>query len=115
MEYLDIIDENNQLTGKKEERKNIHEKGLWHRQAACWIMNQKGELLFQKRAANKKMNPNKWSRTGGHIDAGEEPIIGIIREVKEEVGIDVSKEEIELLKVKKFEKFNSQLNAYHLK
>lgn len=29
MEYLDIVDENNELTGKTEERNIIHEKGIW--------------------------------------------------------------------------------------
>lgn len=39
MEYLDIVDENNELTGKTEERNIIHEKG---------------EILLQKRASTKK-------------------------------------------------------------
>ena len=50
MEYLDIVDEQNNLTGKTEERDIIHEKGLWHREISVWIMNQKGEVLLQKRS-----------------------------------------------------------------
>lgn len=101
MELIDVVDENNQLTGKVEDRKTIHENGLWHRQVSCWIMNSKGELLLQKRAANKLKNPNKWSRTGGHVDAGEKPITGMIREIKEEIGVDIPKEKLELLDIKK--------------
>ena len=104
MELLDVIDENNTLTGKAEERKIIHEKGLWHRQVSCWIMNQKGELLFQKRAKTKKCNPNKWSKTGGHVDTKEEPVEGMIREIKEEIGVDIPKEKIKLLSIKKYQK-----------
>ena len=45
MEVLDIGDENNQITGKIEERKVIHDKCLWHRHVSCWIMNEKGEII----------------------------------------------------------------------
>ena len=31
MEYLDIVDENNEFTGIVEQRKKAHEKNLWHR------------------------------------------------------------------------------------
>ncbi len=54
MEYLDVVDENNNLTGKTEERNIIHEKGIWHREVAVWIMNEQGEILLQKRASTKK-------------------------------------------------------------
>lgn len=30
MELLDVLDEQGNLTGKAEERKVVHEKGLWH-------------------------------------------------------------------------------------
>lgn len=50
MELLDIVDENNNLIGKAEERNIVHEKGLWHRHVGAWIMNEKGEILFQKSA-----------------------------------------------------------------
>ncbi len=37
MELLDIVDENNNLTGKTEEKEVIHKKGLYHREVAVWI------------------------------------------------------------------------------
>ena len=46
-------------------------------------MNQEGNLLLQQRSGAKKVNPYKWTRTGGHVDSGEEPIEGIQREVEE--------------------------------
>ena len=71
MELVDIVDENNELTGKVEERWKAYEKGLWRRTVSCWIMNENGEILLQKRTATKRRNPNKWSKTGGQVDAGE--------------------------------------------
>lgn len=101
MEYLDIVDENNELTGKTEERNIIHEKGIWHREVAVWIMNEKGEILLQKRASTKKQEPNKWAICAGHVDAGEAVESAIIREMEEELGIKVSIDELEFLNIYK--------------
>ena len=101
MEYLDVVDGNNNLTGKTEERNIIHEKGIWHREVAVWIMNEQGEILLQKRASTKKQEPNKWAICAGHIDAGETVENAILREIEEELGIKVSIEELEFLKTYK--------------
>ena len=101
MELLDVLDENGQLTGQKEERSIVHEKGLWHIHVGAWIMNEKGELLFQKRSPNKKVNPNKWTRTGGHVDSGEVPLIDVQREVEEEIGVKIPRDKFELINIKK--------------
>lgn len=58
MELIDIVNENNEFTGQIEEREIAYEKGLWRRTVSCWIMNEKGEILLQKRSSNKKKNPN---------------------------------------------------------
>ena len=103
MEILDILDEQGNITGKTEERAIVHEKGLWHTHVGIWLMNQKGELLFQKRAETKKVNPNKWTRTGGHVDSGETPLHAIQRETEEEIGVKIPLDEIELIDIKKEE------------
>ena len=99
MELLDIVDENNNPTGQVAERKEAHKKCLWHRHVSAWIMNEKGQILMQKRSAQKHKNPNKWSKTGGHVDAGETVEHAIAREVKEEVGIEIKKENLKFLTV----------------
>lgn len=86
-EYLDIFDENNKSLNEKKDRKVVHEKGLWHREVSIWILNDKNELLIQKRAATKVLAPNKWSLCAGHIFAGETIMEAAIRETEEEVGI----------------------------
>ena len=53
------------------------------------IRNSKGEFLMQKRVASKG---GDWGVTGGHPKSGETPMEGIITEVKEELGLDFSKE-----------------------
>ena len=101
MELVDIVNENNELTGQVEERWKAIEKGLWRRTVSCWIMNEKGEILLQKRAPNKRRNPNKWAKTGGQVDSKETPEEAIFREVKEELGIEIPKEQIKVVEIKK--------------
>lgn len=58
MEYIDIFDENNNPIDKVKEKTQAHEDGNFHRTAHIWIMNDKKELLLQKRSATKKSHPN---------------------------------------------------------
>jgi len=112
MEILDIVDENDNLTGEVEDRETIHEKGIWHRHVGIWIMNEKGELLFQKRSKNKKTDANKWSRTGGHVDSKEDVYTAIIRETEEEIGVKLSEDKLELMKISKIEKYDDKTKRY---
>lgn len=91
MEYLDVVDEKNMPTGIVVERSIAHKEGLFHRHVSCWIINKKGLVLLQRRAYTKDKNPGLWAKTGGHVDAGESPEQATIRELKEEVGLDVTK------------------------
>ena len=44
-----------------------------------------------------KVNPGKWAFVGGVVDTGETSLEGAIRETKEELGIDININEIELM------------------
>ena len=112
MELIDIVDENNNLTGQVEERWAAYEKGLWKRTVSCWIMNENGEILLQKRTANKRKNPNKWAKTGGQVDCGESAKDAIFREVKEELGIEIPKKQVEVIEIRKMDDKNKRF-AYN--
>ena len=65
-------------------------------------MNDKKELLLQKRSATKKSHPNCWDISGaGHIMAGESVIDGAIRELKEELGIKTNENELKFIAIVK--------------
>ena len=112
MELIDIINENNELTGEKQDRKTIHKNKMWHRHVNCWIMNKNGEILLQKRAACKATNPNQWATTGGHVITGETTIEGVLREINEELGIQLSDSDMELIDIHKIEKPSSNCFEY---
>lgn len=113
MELLDVVDENNNLTGKIEDKELVHKKGLWHREVAIWIMNNEGKILLQKRASSKKSNPNKWGLTAGHIDAGESVEDGMHREILEELGIDIKNfSKIGITKIQEKHSNSNMINNY---
>lgn len=94
-EFFDVLNERGEYIGKIETRNNCHTKGLWHKAVAMFIINSKGQVLLQKRSANKKMWPNMWDITaGGHVLAGEFGFQSIIREAEEELGISLNKNDI---------------------
>ena len=71
MELLDIADEYGNLTGEVMDREKVHDLNLLHWEVAVFIINDKKQVLLQKRAATKRFNPNKWGLCAGHVDSGE--------------------------------------------
>lgn len=95
MEVRDLYDENKKVTGKTFIKGEQVPKGYFYLIVIIVIENDQGEFLIQKRVARKG---GKWALTGGHPKAGETSLEGIIEEVKEELGIDVSKDKLTLFK-----------------
>ena len=98
MELLDVLDENGNKTGLVEDRSEVYRQGLWHRSSHIWIINDNNEILMQRRNPNKSTFPNLWAiSVAGHVRAGESSLDTAIRELKEEVNLDVKEEELEYL------------------
>lgn len=112
MELLDVLDESGNITNKKEDKDIIHKEGLWHIEVEAWIINEDEKILIQKRAPEKKQAPNKWSLTAGHVDAGEGVEDAIAREIKEEVGIECKKGEVEFIYKFKHSSYRGDNNAF---
>lgn len=92
-ELLDVYDKNRQLTGRVIKRKNrdqliLNEQFNWV--AYLVIKNKNNEVLLQKRNSQKKVFPGQWDLTGGAILASEHSLNAIMRETKEELGLDLS-------------------------
>lgn len=88
-EIFDVFNRNGDCLGNKP-KSFCHSQnpGVYHKPVWIWILNKKGEILLQKRAATKKWLPNKWdSSATGHVCSGETMVQGCKREVFEELGI----------------------------
>ena len=96
-ELIDIFDENQKFIGR--EMKSVaHKLGHWHKSIHAYIINSKNEIIIQKRSANKDFYPNVWDvSVGGHISAGEDSVLTVIRECQEELGITISPDEIQYI------------------
>ena len=65
-------------------------QGTYHLVVHVCIFNQKGEMLIQQRQAFKEGWPNLWDVTmGGSALKGETSQQAAMREVKEELGLDI--------------------------
>ncbi|MDA3899069.1 MAG: NUDIX domain-containing protein [Spirochaetes bacterium] len=89
-EYFDIVDDNNVVTGRAA-RSECHGKPeLAHRAVHVLVFNSAGELYLQKRSLQKDVQPGKWDTSvGGHLLVGESYEHAAVREMREELGIQV--------------------------
>lgn len=108
MEYFDILDENGNKTGITKLRNEVHRDGDWHKAVHIWIINNKKEILLQRRCATKDSNPNMLDIScAGHLTTGDNSLDGAIRELKEELNLDVNKEDLEFIKtIKRSSKYS---------
>lgn len=98
IEKLDVLNELGQFKGEVATREECHTKGLWHRAVYAFIIDDKSNVLLQKRSSSKKLWPNKWDVTiGGHVNAGEFGRQALIRECKEELGIEIKDDDIKYI------------------
>lgn len=87
-EMIDVLNENGIKTGKILSRNEVHKRGLWHRTVVVAIINEKNEILIQKRSHSRDKNPDMWDiSVTGHISAGQDSLSAAIRETTEEVSI----------------------------
>jgi len=94
MEYWDIYDKNKQKTGRTMQRNDwCLADDEYHLTVLGVIVRPDGKFLITKRVMTKSWAPGWWEVSGGGVRAGEASRDAVIREVKEETGLDVSNAE----------------------
>ena len=61
--------------------------------AACALLNESGDVLIAKRPPGRPL-AELWEFPGGKVEQGEEPEEALIRELKEELGIEIAKADL---------------------
>ena len=84
---ITIVDKNDKVIGYRE--RNILRKDDIYRVSALWITNSRGDILLAKRHHTKSHHPGKWGpAVAGTIEKGETYESNIIKEMREELGIN---------------------------
>ena len=95
MELFDVLDDKGIPTGETKLRSLVHRDGNWHKAIHVFIVNDKKQILFQKRSPEKDSNANKWDIScGGHASAGDTSLGTVEKELREELGIRIPAEEL---------------------
>ena len=91
MELWDIYDKDKKPTGRTMKRNDwCLKEGEYHLSVLGVIQRPDGKYLITKRAADKAWAPGWWEVSGGAAQAGEPSEEAVLREVREETGLDVS-------------------------
>lgn len=97
-ELWDVYDSSGTKTGLTKVKGGIFDEGEYHLGVDVWIVNQNAEFLIQKRAQTKRIHPDMWATTCGSVIACETGLQACVREVKEEIGIDIRIEQVKALR-----------------
>lgn len=96
MELVDIYNNRHEYLKYQKSRKEL-EKDEYRLSCFIWVINDDNQILLQQRTSNTKKMPNMWGTTAGGVLVGETSLEGALRELKEELGINATKEELEFI------------------
>ncbi len=86
-EMMDIVDEDDRVIGR-DTRKAVHKNYAIHRGIHILVLNDKGEILVQRRSQKKNDFPGFLDASvGGQVMSGETYEDAAHRELKEELGL----------------------------
>ncbi len=89
-DIFDVVNERDEVIDRKP-RSEVHARGLLHRAVHVLVFNSRGEIFLQKRSMKKDRQPGVWdSSCSGHVDSGESYDETAVRELQEELGLDLT-------------------------
>ncbi len=107
-EYTQIVDRKDNIIGKKL-RSEITKDDIY-RVSSLWVFNQNRELLIAQRPMWKKNDPGKWSESAvGTLEVGETYQSNLVKEAKEELGLDLNENELVFVGKEFFESSKNKL------
>ncbi|MEW6378511.1 MAG: NUDIX domain-containing protein [bacterium] len=87
-EYFEVVNQKGEIVGTAPRSVCHGNPDLIHRVIHVLVFNDAGQILLQKRALSKDIQPGKWDTSvGGHLAAGETFEQAACREMEEELSI----------------------------
>lgn len=94
MEILPVVNKKDEVIDTSP-REICHAKKLRHRAVQVFVFNKKGEILVQKRSPDKDEYPGYYEASvSGHVLTEETYEEAALREIEEELGLIIGKEEL---------------------
>jgi len=98
-DIFDVVNERDEVIDRKP-RSEVHRLGLLHRAVHVLVFNSRGQIFLQKRSMKKDRQPGVWdSSASGHVDSGEDYDTTAVREVREEIGLQLKQVPRRLFKI----------------
>jgi isopentenyldiphosphate isomerase len=86
-----LVDRDGNRIGRASRAECHGNPALIHLVVHLHLFDRAGRLYLQKRSMSKDTNPGRWDTSvGGHVSAGEELSHALLREAREELGIDAA-------------------------
>lgn len=115
MELLNIYNENNEPLEKSIDREEVHNKGLWHHEILVIVVNEKNQVLLQKRSYKRRHLPGKWALCAGHVIGDDTTKATAVRELKEEIGLSILQKDLKFIEIyKKGDPTNKRFSYVYL-
>jgi len=88
-EIFDVVDNTDRVV-RQERRSVVHAEDLLHRAVSIFVLKPDGRMLLQLRSDSKDQYPGCYtSSASGHVDSGEDYDTAAVRELSEELSLDL--------------------------
>lgn len=110
---LKVINEDGNVTGEMCTKAEVHDKKLWHIEAAVFLINSKGQILLHKRGDVVRFNKGKWAIPTNHVEINQTNIDSLIERVWDLHGIKLEENDFRYLFVQKRNEEQQKRYTYH--
>ncbi|HML49009.1 MAG TPA: NUDIX domain-containing protein, partial [Clostridia bacterium] len=90
MEYWDVYDRTGRLTGRTVPKGTKLGPEEYQLAVEAWFVTEQKFVLIQQRSEGCENSPGMWSVTAGRVQAGESSLEGCLREIREELGLELA-------------------------
>lgn len=112
MEQFDVLDRAGRPTGLTANKGTILPDEHYYLGIHAYILNSRNSFLVQQRAFDKEFLPGGWDVHLGHVIAGESSVDCAIREIREEIGLDVLPDELRLVARVLWDGYHHMIDIY---